>query len=176
MNQKGISSIVIILLSAAVFLLVGISHVYAVPAAPNKTNITAEILNVQQIDPSSNFASNYVSILKIKVTKYESVEGTFSIPSELEAYVHKWTNDSAIVSKLGKGQIITATILYSGDERGGMWDIREIEIIKSSINISEKAPFYSTYQTPILVGSGILLILIIWLVLRNREIFRHIFR
>jgi len=167
MNKKWFTNI--ILVSVAVFLFAGVSHVYAIPAAPNKTNITAEILSVQQIDPSSNFASNYVKILEIKVIKYESVEGAFSVPDELKVYVHKWTNDLAIVDKLEKGQTITATISYSGDERGGMWDIREIKIIKSSV----KAPFYKTYQIPILVGSGILLVLFIWLVLRNREILRQ---
>ncbi len=171
MNNKGFANI--ILVSAAIFLLVGISHVYAVPVAPNKTNITAEILNVQQIGPSSALASNYIAILKIKVTKRVSVEGVFNIHDEMEANAHKWTNDSAIISKLEKGQIITATISYSGDERGGMWDIREIKIIKNSINISEKASFYRTYQIPILVGSGILLVLLVWLVARNREIFRQ---
>ncbi|MEK7157554.1 MAG: hypothetical protein AAB688_00580 [Patescibacteria group bacterium] len=161
MNKINFANI--ILISAVVFLFVGTSQVYAVPAAPNKTNITAEILSVQQIDSSSNLASNFVKILEIKVIKYESVEGTFSAPDELKVYVHKWTNDLAIVDKLEKGQTITATISYSGDERGGMRDIREIKIIKSPINI-----LYKTYQTPILIGGGILIILLIWLISKRR--------
>jgi len=110
----------------------GISHFYAVPSAPNKTSITAEVLNVQQIDSSSNFASNYTSILKIKVTSRQSIEGSFNVPDEVDAYVHKWTNDLTITDKLGKGQIIAATISYSGDEWGGIWDIREIKISAST--------------------------------------------
>lgn len=104
------------------------SRVYAVTAAPNKTNIAAEILSVQTIDSSSNFASNYVKILTIKVVTKENVEGSFSIPDKLQAYVHKWTNDLTIVDKLQVGQLITATMSYFGDERGGMWDIRDIKI------------------------------------------------
>ena len=126
MNKKSFTNI--ILASAIVFSFGGISQVYAVPAAPNKTSIIAEILSVQQINSSSNFASNYVKILEIKVIEKKSVEGSFNVPSELKAYVHKWTNDLTIVNKLEKGQTITAAILYSGDERGGMWDVREIKI------------------------------------------------
>ena len=40
--QKGFANIVLV--SIVVFLFGGISHVYAVTSAPNKTNITAEIL------------------------------------------------------------------------------------------------------------------------------------
>src|SRR3989344_5256734 len=98
--MNKINFVNIILVSAVVFLFVGTSQVYAVPAAPNKTNITAEVLSVQQIDSSSNFASNYVKILEIKVTNQESVKGSFGIPNELKVYVHRWTNDLAIISKL----------------------------------------------------------------------------
>lgn len=140
MNKKSFADI--ILASVAFVLFAGASQVYAVSVAPNKTNITAEILSVQQIDSSSNFASNYVKILEIKVIKQESVEGSFNVPGELKAYVHRWTNDLAIVNKLEKGQTITATILYSGDERGGMWDIREIKILTSTQTQCEIGKIY----------------------------------
>lgn len=149
MNKINFANV--ILVGAVVFLLGGISQVYAsVLAAPNKTNITAEILSVQQIDSSSDFASNYVKILEIKVIKYESVEGSFGVPDEMKAYVHKRTNDLAIVDKLEKGQIITATISYFGGERGGRWDIREIKISTSTQTQCEIGKIYdSTAVSPI---------------------------
>lgn len=140
MNKKSFVSI--ILASIAVFLFAGAFQVYAVSAAPNKTSVTTEILSVQQVDSSSNFASNYVRILEIKVIKHEIIEGAFGVPSELKAYVHKWTNDLAIVNKLEKGQTITAVISYSGDERGGMWDIREIKISTSTQTQCEIGKIY----------------------------------
>lgn len=167
MNEKIFAKI--ILISVVVFLVARTPSVYAVPAAPNETNITAEVLEVQQIDQSSDFASDYVAILKIKVIKYKRVEGVLSVPDELEVLVSRRNDNTVVVNNFEKGQIITAALYLFGDERSHGWRIGEVEIAKNPINA--KAPLYKNHQILIPIGGGVLTILLatVWLFLKERE-------
>ena len=119
-----------------VFLL-EISMIAAVPVALNKAKITGEVLSVEV----TKYANNDVTKLKIKIVESENIEGSFTIPNEIEVIAYHKNNDLSLLQKIENGNTITAMISYAGDERGGQWQAREIEIIKSNVQVKKQNIF-----------------------------------
>lgn len=98
----------------------------AIPAAPNKARIKAEILNIAR----TVYANNEVSILSLKIIDYKSIEGAWPNPGEVEAFAYHKNNDVPSLLEIENGDEIEAVLSLEGDERGRQWQIREVEVKK----------------------------------------------
>jgi hypothetical protein len=76
--------------------LLEINEIVAVPVAPNKARITGNVLSVEV----TTYANNNVTKLKIKITESENIEGSFTIPNEVEAIAYHKNNIPLYSKKL----------------------------------------------------------------------------
>ena len=101
-------------------------NVAAIPAAPNKARIKAEVLNIAR----TVYANNEVSMLSLKIIDYKNIEGARLNPGEIEAYAYHKNNDVSPLLEIKSGDEIEAVLSLSGDEHGMQWQIREVKINK----------------------------------------------
>lgn len=99
----------------------------AVPAAPNQAKIRAEVLGVAR----TVYANNEVSMLSLKIIDYKSIEGAWPNPGEIEAVAYHKNNDVSLLLEIENGDEIEAVLSLDGDERGTVWQIKEVKTIKS---------------------------------------------
>lgn len=103
----------------------------AIPAAPNKARIKAEVLNITQ----TVYANNEVSILSLKIIDYKSIEGAWPNPGEVEAFAYHKNNDVSLLLEIENGDEIEAVLSLSGDERGKQWQIKEVKLADREASI-----------------------------------------
>jgi hypothetical protein len=87
----------------------------AVPVAPNAGIILAE---VQRVEPSDKPGA--VWLLEVRIISSEDVEGLPNfVKDKVDSVLQMYTKEDTAAFK--KGNIITARVTYSGDERGGLF-------------------------------------------------------
>lgn len=90
-----------------------------VPAAPNRSEITAKVL---QLDQSPVFPDKW--LLRVRVDSSRALEGPNF--ARVGAVVDAFTVGP--VGDLAAGQEIRAQAEYLGDARGGTFQLRDIEV------------------------------------------------
>jgi len=138
--------------------------VYAVPVASNQANITAKVLDVDLVEIAGSEASKF----QLKIIKSENVEDYLNfakVNETIEAIIyHKNTPNVSSILEVGKGDIITGIVFYTGDEGGGYWQARDIKIIEQG-----KVEGKNNTTLYIIVGIiGILILGIVFWKLRNQ--------
>jgi len=90
------------------------------PVAPNAGIILAE---VQRVEASEKPGAAW--LLEVRIISSADVEGLPNfIKDKVDSVLRMYTKEDA--TALQKGNVITARVIYSGDERGGLFWATEI--------------------------------------------------
>ena len=110
---------------AVLVIVVGFSAAYAVPVIPNCSRVRAKVLSVEK-------TSAQQIIVELEVLNVTPCQGLRSFLQQ-DSKVIKATADvdEDIALPASKGDLISATVKYYGDERGGGYAIADIRVLQS---------------------------------------------
>ncbi len=127
----------VLLLGLGVFLLTLfiVAPVLAAPIIENFRSVKGTVTYVNVVA----YAGNKATEIKLNISEFEKIDDFKGFPNSGDKIIilHKNTNFSE-VSKISKGDFITAVISLSGDEWGERWFARDIKVIQD-----QKEGFFS---------------------------------